>query len=135
MDWTEPLDILVTWTHTKGYIVEFVKQGDDAIYDDTKIIEINLSNNKEKQFYRLVHECGHILINDDNGIFGQKKSFNNLKKDTSAFKTARVIEEIEAWKRGFHLAKRLNLPIDECEWRSNMLKAIKKYIMWASEIE
>ena len=129
----QAIECLVSWAESKSYTVEFAKNGDDSICKISKQIEINNSRPPEVQFYRLLHECGHALIFEN----GSKLNFEpNIqpKQDNSQIRTLTVIEEIEAWKRGLTLAKRLKIPVDEKKWESAMLSAIRKYIVWAAQI-
>jgi hypothetical protein len=127
----EDLDDLENWANDKGYFVNFTKDGDDSICYISKMIEINSSSSLEKQVMRLLHECGHVLIFENGGTY----SFENVKDDdgklTHDERTLRVIEEIEAWGRGFKLAKRLSIKLDKEKWEKSVVDAIGKYINWA----
>ena len=131
-DWKSHLEDLEGWANDKGYFVNFSKDGDDSICFFSKTIEINSSASLEKQVFRMLHECGHVLIFENGGNY----SFENVRDDTQALvkseKTLRVIEEIEAWNRGFKLAKRLSITLDVEKWEKSVLDAIGKYINWAS---
>ncbi len=134
MDWSNALECLEFWAKDRGYHVEFTKNGDDSLCYINKIIEINSSSTPENQVYRLLHECGHVLIIENSSVINFDKlriqDDDHLKKSVY-FKSLTVIEEAEAWKRGIQLAKRLNIPIDYERFESSMIKAISKYIRWA----
>ncbi len=132
MDYQWSIDELVFWSLGKGYSVDFVKKAENSICEIDKYIVINSLSSKENQFYSLLHECGHILVNKDSGVFDIKRKLKSLEESSSKFKTIRVIEEIEAWKKGYHLAKKLKLPVDDEKWHQDMTKAIGKYICWAA---
>ncbi len=131
MDWTQHLDALVNWAYHKGYHVEFTVNGDDCICGESKLIEINSSSSLETQVIRLLHECGHVLI-FENGSFFNFKEKNDLSDRSVTKKVFTVIEEIEAWKRGKELASRMQIPMAQDIWERAMVKALKKYIDWAS---
>jgi hypothetical protein len=127
------IECLASWAVDKGYHVSFEKKGEDSICHISKQIEINNSMPNEIQFYRLLHECGHALIFENGGSIDYK-SKDLDSPDNSDKRTYIVIEEIEAWKRGLTLAKRLKLPVDDKKWEAAMISAIKKYIKWAAKI-
>lgn len=130
--WSVCLESLVTWAAEKGYHVEFVYQGDDSMCHISKLIEIDSALSLEKQVIHLLHECGHVLVFGNKDFFDFIKIRNSYSETSNTFKVFRVIEEQEAWKRGFKLAKRLHIPIDEDKWEKSMVKALKKYIDWAA---
>lgn len=134
MNWQEHLDALTIWAIKNGYHVEMVKNGDDSICYISKIIEINSSQSLEKQVITLSHECGHALIFDNGSKFNFEEK-RDYPEHTVAHKVYTVIEEIEAWRRGKELANRLHIPIDNDIWEKMMVKALKKYINWASDLK
>lgn len=134
MDWTIHIENLTNWANDRGYHVEMVKNGDDSICHISKTIEINSSSKPSVQAIRLLHECGHALIFDNGSKFNFKEK-REYSKNTVAYKVFAVIEEVEAWKRGKELAKRLDIPIEEAEWEADMVRALKKYINWASDLK
>lgn len=129
--WKEYLDSIVIWANQRGYEVCFERGGDSCICYISKVIEINSSCDIDKQVYYLLHECGHVLIFNNGSVhdFDLKRVSS---KHTTTSKVYVVIEEIEAWKRGYELSKRLLIPIDKDEWEKAMVRALKKYINWAS---
>ena len=134
MDWTIHINNIIHWANEKGYHVELIEGGDDAICQESKIIEINSSSKTETQIIRLLHECGHVLIfeNDSAFKFKEKRSYS---QSSVGYKVFAVIEEVEAWKRGRDLARRLSVPIEEQSWEKDMVTALKKYINWASDLK
>jgi hypothetical protein len=132
MDWNTHINSLVIWANQRGYHVDIVKKGDNSICRISKIIEINASSHPEKQLIRLAHECGHALIFDNGSNF----NFENANPEGSTKnKVYTVMEEIEAWKRGRELLKRLKIPINEEAWEKDMVSALKKYINWAADLK
>ena len=132
MDWSHALECLEFWAKDRGYHGEFVKNGDDSLCYINKIIEINSSSSLENQVYRLLHECGHVLIIENSSVINfDKLRDQEFDQKTVYFKSLTVIEEAEAWKRGIQLARRLEIPVDYEKFESSMIKAISKYIRWA----
>ena len=81
----------------------------------------------------LLHECGHHLIgvNDDHDRFGMgyPQSDPEITK-TFHHRVSCLEEEMEAWHRGWKLAKRLNLTVDRDVFDAMRLKCIRSYIKW-----
>lgn len=136
-DWKNFRNYLVSWVEQKKeYVVHFVEDGDKN-YIDSEFNEVIIDGtiSYEMQTYILLHECGHILLWENGMALDiQDKSGRTLG---ASFKerTFTVIEEIEAWKRGLSLAKRLKIPVDEVKWEEEVAEAIGKYIKWAAAPE
>ena len=60
--------IVESWLCEKGYEVLLETDGEDAVYFDCSQIVINSRNHIEKRLYILLHECGHILINNNSKL-------------------------------------------------------------------
>lgn len=128
-DLNEYLNSLILWAENYGYFIDFKKRGDNCICLVNKVIEINSSAPLKFQVYCLLHECGHVLIANNKSFWNFNSSKESKDRD---YKVFTIIEEIEAWKRGFNLAQRLNIPISKEEWDIQMSDAIYKYIKWAA---
>lgn len=126
------LETLIFWANNKGYHVELVPNGDDCICEITKLIEINSSLPIETQVIRLLHECGHILIFENGSVFNFEDKKKYIKNSIGN-KVFTVIEEAEAWRRGWELSKRLKISIDSENWERAMIKALNNYIKWAAK--
>jgi hypothetical protein len=132
-DWNSLRNYLVNWIENKkGYIVHFATEGELNIIDsDFNEIVIDERLSYELQTYVLLHECGHILTWENGMFLSLEKKASRHKAATFKERTFTVIEEIEAWKRGLSLAKRLNIPVDVVKWEEEMASAIGKYITWS----
>ena len=127
----EYIDALVIWAFEKGYYVIFDRNGDDSICRESKIISIKNTRSLETQLYTLLHECGHLLIYNNNSVFEYERVEGSYGEKTMTRKSFRVIEEVEAWKRGKTLASRLGITINEKKWDREVSSAINKYMKWA----
>lgn len=129
------IDKLVDWCASKGISV-FFKKLIGGVYDyQNKSILICSSSRPEKQLMYLLHECGHHLINSDEhherfGMGYPLMSHPGVNR-TFKHKVACIEEEIEAWHRGWKLAKRLKLPIRKEEFDSLKLACLKTYLEWS----
>jgi hypothetical protein len=113
-------------------MIDFSNDGDDSVDVISKIISINNKKSIEYQFYTVLHECGHILVKE-NDSFEIKKNADINPEKTKAHKVFRVIEEIEAWKRGLTLCKRMGIPVDKKKWDKFVVVAIMNYMVWATK--
>ena len=85
-----------------------------------------------------MHECGHLLISLSWNTFGRVDfkyacSTDKRNQRSKKWKVSLITEEIESWKRGRSLAKRLNYSIDEQKYDVYMTKSIMSYIEWAAK--
>ena len=131
------IEKLRLWLEKKGYSLFFETDASDCVYYSSKEVFVDSRNHPEKKLYILLHECGHILI-DSSGrsrlhmvsqsvecVMGQKV---NRKK-----RVAVLSEEIEAWKRGESLAKRLSIEINSEKFDRVRADAIMSYVEWARD--
>lgn len=132
MDVNESIAALVVWLDTKGYYVDFDKNGDDSVDTEGKIVSINSTRTRETQLYILLHECGHVLISNNDSIVGYKRVQEKYSEKTNIHKVFTIMEEVEAWKRGRMLALRLGINIEEKKWDLDSSRALNQYIKWAA---
>lgn len=128
----EHLETLEAWAQSKGYLVYIETDGDDTVDLENKIIMIKSTASIEAKIMTLSHECGHVLLHENDSFEIRKISTSGGKK-TKLSKVFTVIEEIEAWKRGLTLCRRLGIPIERVKWERAVANAIDKYMRWATE--
>jgi hypothetical protein len=118
--------------------VEFEHATEDRFEFEGRTIYINTQSSIENQLFTLLHECGHVLVHKSNKQFAADYPY--YAHADSAFNTARIVrskayqvslvaEEIEAWKRGKRLAKRLAIPIDIDKYNTVMTNCVTSYII------
>ena len=122
---------------TLGYTVLEDSDCVDCCRNDAKIIEIYSLNGIESRLFALLHECGHALIRRDWTKFktefcAHAEHDGDGRKETKSLKISTLEEEFEAWKRGWKLAKRLNLQLDKDAYTKHKNKYIMTYITWAA---
>jgi len=99
-----------------------------------KIVSINTTRSIETQLYILLHECGHVLIHNNDNIVGYREVQESFKERSDIHKVFSVMEEAEAWKRGKRLARRFGIEINEEKWNKDLSRALNKYIKWAAGV-
>lgn len=133
------LQVLVDWCVARNIEVIFCKRGGGIYYPEDKRIKINGRLAPEKQFYFLLHECGHHLIGDKEkherfGMGYPREHDVNVKR-TFHHRVDIVDEEFEAWHRGFKLARRLKLRINKQRFDETRSEMLKSYFKWALRVD
>jgi len=91
-----------------------------------------------KKYEVIFHNNSDSVIFCDKKIFIDKRSTleNQLYSILSyAYRLSVLEEEIDAWKRGKKLAKRLNIKIDEIKFEKYKAKYTMTYVDWAASKE
>ena len=130
----DAIDTLVGWLDAKDYYVEFDKKGDDSVSLEDKIVSINTTRSIETQLYILLHECGHVLIHNNEDIVKYRDVQERFGVKSDIHKVFTVMEEAEAWKRGKRLGRKLGIEINEEKWNKDLSRALNKYIRWAAGV-
>lgn len=130
LNYKEDLEKLIIWSSEKGYIVDISADGDNSVDRESKIISISSKRDLEYQVCVLLHECGHIQIFDNEGALSMDKARVKWSSTSRRYKTSILIEEVEAWRRGINLCKKLKLSINIDIIKLNMVNAILKYAKW-----
>ena len=134
MEHEDAISSLILWFQKRGYHIELERDGHDAIDRISKFVSINSTRSKETQIHVMLHEAGHLLIGEaDSIVNGEEEVLKKYSEKSKIYKTFTVIEEVEAWKRGLGLARRLGIPINKEKWNKDVARAIYKYMIWATE--
>ena len=135
MEHEDAISSLILWFQKRGYHIELERDGHDAIDRISKFVSINSTRSKETQIHVMLHEAGHLLIGEaDSIVNGEEEVLKKYSEKSKIHKTFTVIEEVEAWKRGLGLARRLGIPINKEKWNKDVARAIYKYMIWATEV-
>lgn len=129
---------VVGWCEARALRVVFGKR-QAGIYDSgAKKIIISARASPERQLYYLLHECGHFLV----GLQEHHERFTagypagardpEVKKSFK-YKITCLEEELEAWHRGWKLARRLKLNLNRDHWDVVRLECIRSYAEWTTD--
>jgi hypothetical protein len=127
------------WAEEHGYQVVEGPDEEDACWSDVKQITIYSGQGVENRLYSLLHECGHALIRSNAKNFEHSypahatAELDGRKRRSDKYKVSLIEEEVEAWKRGYRLAKRLGVFIDENNFNKLKTKCLISYFNWAVE--
>ena len=129
------------WLSQKKWNVDCDYDVRDEMFPQGKYITISKRQGSEKQLYSLLHECGHLLIQQsvDNyertypaqARMNQFMAHRGIEK-SKHYKVDVVCEEIEAWRRGKNLASRLGVFVDDKNFHKVSSLCIYSYIEWAA---
>jgi len=138
INWEDQYDDLEIWLAKKGYSIALEPGADDCIIWEDKIIYLNSRNGLENQYYTLLHECGHILIAQDEKQWKRDMPVYAISPDkrqakSKAYRVSTVAEEIEAWKRGRRLSKRFGHYINDVKYNKQITDFVYTYIVWAAK--
>jgi hypothetical protein len=131
------IEELIEWTNKKGYDIEFDYCVQDEFRPDDRMITISTRQGREKQLYSLLHECGHLILQNNDDLYNTKYPSsakmayctNNKRLERSyKYKVDVMTEEIDAWRKGKDLAKRLDIYIEEDNYYSISTKCLYTYI-------
>lgn len=131
------LKAVIEWCNFKRIEVLFTNRKCGGGYvGENKVIYVNSKQSLEKQLFVLLHECGHLLIdnNADNAEFrfkyGYPASDPNVKRKF-VHRCTVIEEEFEAWHRGRKLATKLGIEIDDEKFSITKAYMLKSYMKWA----
>jgi len=132
------IEELIDWTDKKGYSIDFDYCVRDEYRPEEKVITISLRQGSENRLYALLHECGHLILGNNETLYAKKYpssmkmaycNNNNKRLERSAkYKVDILTEEIDAWRKGKDLANRLEIYIDEDNYYSIMARCVYTYI-------
>ena len=132
----ERLAVVVDWCRSKHIEVMFGKIPGGSYNAIEKTIRISCRSLPEKQLHMLLHECGHHLIGFDEADerFGMGYPYVEDPNINTTFhhRIACLEEEIEAWNRGWKLAKRLDLDLSRHDFDRVRLECLRTYVKWAA---
>jgi len=129
---------VVNWARAKGYDVEFSFAHNDEIDTFEKEIRISSRFSIENQLYGLLHECGHLLLRSNEKRYEKTYLMTNEMDNRKTlhrglFKSKQcqvdiIAEEIDAWRQGKRLAKRLKIIINDKSYNKEMAKYVFSYV-------
>jgi len=136
--WKDQYEEVCKWLKKKNYKIHCYTDAEDCVSFTGRTVFINSRNHPETKYYTLLHECGHILIDDNAGRFQKDvpmyaRSSDGRTARGKAYRVSAVAEELEAWKRGRRLALRLNHFVDDQKYDKHITENVMSYIEWAAE--
>jgi antirestriction protein ArdC len=116
LNWADDKGIDIRWSNGYGY------------YPDENYITMSNRGTDKNKFYTLLHEIGHYI--QGNSRSPHPFTHHDSDKKTLLSMYYNMQEEIDAWERGFKLAKKLKIPIDKKDYDMYASKYIASYIYY-----
>lgn len=128
------LEKIIGWCGERGLSVTFARRSLAIYHGAEKSMTVSSRLAPSKQVVVLLHECGHHLIGQrdhaDRFGGGYPQTDPEVTR-TFGYRAACVDEELEAWHRGWKLAKRLRLRVEKDVFDGVKLDCIRSYFQWA----
>lgn len=135
ISWLEQIRNLESYCAEKGWMVKYVAKtpGADSAWPDSNRIIIQKDRKSEVTFYYFLHELGHMLICQNKNSYSDKYSaiYDDFHANSQTHKVVRIEEELEAWKVGYKLARRLKLSVNRRNFEQIKSRCIMTYFTWA----
>ena len=126
------------WLEERRWELKWSYRWDDHVNFTDRSIGINSNRTPQSQIFGILHEMGHIVLNEspdyhvrfpnsDEYKHRQERSRESLRVRTEA-----LGEEWEAWCLGETLARKLGLEIDYVSYHAARNRDLKSYARWAA---
>jgi len=133
------IDKVEAWLYKRRFVLLKSKFPtiEDEVDFERKVVFLSLKSKPENQLYSLLHECGHIIIRSRKDYAERYKSSiafseGKLNKETYRASIEEIEEEILAWREGYALASKLEIPIKENIYYRYSSRWVMTYIVKAS---
>lgn len=125
---------LESWLRSQGFTLCFSNKAISYVdFEDMQVV-VNSRYRPGSQLAQLAHECGHILITDEEIDARFSKGYpllgNSRYRHNLVHRITVVEEEVEAWKRGEDLLKSMNINYDKDVFAACKAKSLKSYFKW-----
>lgn len=125
MNYAQKIKIVETWISNAGLILNWSNSHNYDI--ETNVINVCKKGSKRNVLYTLLHETAHAIQYNSKW----HKQWGKIPERDSLVKMIHDIrEEIDAWDKGYKLAKRLNLEVDQEDYEKFASKHISSYIYY-----
>ena len=135
--WKSQIESLEKFCEKKGWEVEYTLKEpySDTAHPTEKLLIIQRDRRPEITFYCFLHEIGHMLICQNQAGYDHKYGlvYEKFNEKSQTHKIVRVEEELDAWKHGLKLAKRLKLYVRRKKYEEIKARCVMTYVMWASK--
>lgn len=138
--WIESKQLLEEHAATHGFKVKYRvnHEANSWISFAQKEIVIHSRSSHENQVYDLIHELGHLKLQQETGHHSTyyqtqyTQVFEMFSKSSRAYKIKILEEEVDAWKFGLILACELGIVVNEKNYEIRKASKLMTYASWAS---
>ena len=134
----QSLNLIESWLDKKGFVLCKSKKRtiEDEVDFERKVVFLSLRSSPINQLYSLLHECGHVIIRGRKDYKIKYKSHYKVSEEvlsaTMQSSVEEVEEEINAWREGENLCKKLSIEINTDEYYKYASRWIMGYIVLAA---
>lgn len=97
--------------------------------EDEQSICIHHNYNLEKNgLITLLHEAGHVLQNNDNGVWNHYKDIDDME-NPKEYNMYQFMNELDAWNRGEELIELLDLNVNPKRYHKQREEALLTYFV------
>jgi len=138
VDWKQQISVLEEYCNNKSWTIEYRQtkkvKSDFVAITDKKIV-VRKDRRPEITFYIMLHEIGHMMLCQNRNMYNERYNavYGSFSRASMTHKIKLVEEELDAWKIGFKLAKRLKLHVNQRKFESVKVRCISTYMIWAVE--
>ncbi len=136
-NWSKQFEHLKRYSEKKkGYTVLTAKTEREVDFVDLekKVIAISEGHTPEMAFYCLLHELGHVRLQENKAY---KDDFQRIWEDfTEESLTNRITlihEELDAWREGLKIAKERRLKVNRHKYEILKAKYVSSFLPWVSK--
>jgi hypothetical protein len=135
-DWNNQIISLEEYCVAKNWNVEYTnkkRKEYDYFSGAENLIVIRRDRRPEITFYIMLHEIGHMMLCQNRNMYRERYNavFESFSKASLTHRVKTVEEELDAWKTGFKLAKRLKLYVNHRKFEQVKARCITSYMVWA----
>ncbi len=132
----ERLQRICDWAADRGYHVELDPAPHEADEVDpvTKVIVLSSAQTPRQRVYAALHEAGHILGYEARDFLFSDAPHRITPRMSPRSRLAVVENELDAWRRGWRLAERLELGLSARGFEKEAATWIMTYVRDAAGI-
>ena len=130
---------LENWLTERQWSLKWSYKLDDHVNFTERCVVINAHRTPQSQIFGILHEMGHIMLNDSPDYivrFANSDEFkhrNEKSRESLKVKAESLGEEWEAWCLGETFARRAGLEIDYDAYHATRNRDLKSYAKWMLE--
>jgi len=131
------LSLVESWLDKKGFVLCKSKKStiQDEVDFERKVVFLSLRSSPINQLYSVLHECGHIIIRGRKDYQirykGHYQTSEGYSRPTLRSNVELVEEEINAWREGENLCKKLSITLDRDKYYRYGFRWVMSYIVLA----
>ncbi len=132
---------LYCYTAACGYKIELVHNCHTRIDHSLRTIFINSAYGRQRIYYVLLHEIGHMVLNLKNTLSNGEimpyvlnypgladKKMAAQRTSSRRYAITLIHEELDAWRKGIDIAHALQLPLSTFEYTELASKSVATYV-------